>query len=329
MLEIRKLLNIMGVSGYETNIREYIIQSICKFTDEVEVDSIGNVIARIRGTGENKKKSVVISAHIDEIGIQVKSIRYDGKIKFRALGSLKVKNLIMRKIAFKNGVVGIVTCNADISNIGPRDVEALEIDCCFTNRSQAEKMITIGEVGTFHTEYFENKDFIISKAIDNRVGCWILLNLIKNLKKQKHDITFIFTVQEEVGFKGIKVAIKNIRPDIAIVVDTVSIENIEGLDLGDGVAIKISDSLTICNEELVERLKKLAKDYNINTQLEVTDNGGTELSVIDESHNGVKAVGLSIPIKYGHSANSIVNKNDILGCAKLLNRFIESTDTFL
>lgn len=324
MLQFEKLLNIFGVSGYEADIRNYIIQNISKLSNKIIMDNVGNIIVKFRSINNVNKKNIVIAAHMDEVGVKVKEIKEDGNIKFSELGSLKVRNLLMNKIIFKNGVVGVITSEYTMKDIKPRDMEALGIDCGFLNKNEAEKAIDIGEVGTFYNDYFENEDIIISKAIDNRVGCWVLLNLIENFSVSNDDITFIFTCQEEVGFKGMEFVIGSINPDIVIDIDTISVENIRELQLGKGPTIKICDSLTNCSEELISKFKKISKEYSINTQLEITDNGGTELSVIKQKCNNVKLIGLSVPIKYGHSANSIVNKSDILECIRLLNVFIKS-----
>lgn len=324
MLQFEKLLNIFGVSGHEADVRNYIIQNISNISNKVTVDNIGNIIVKFEEENSTKRKNIIIAAHMDEVGIKVKEIKENGNIKFNELGSLKVRNLLMNKIIFKNGVVGVITSEYNMRDIKPRDMEALEIDCGFLDKNEAETLINIGQIGTFYNHYFENEDIIISKAIDNRVGCWILFNLIKNFSISNNNIIFIFTCKEEVGFKGMEYVIGRINSDIVIDIDTISVENIKDLQLGKGPTIKISDSLTNCDKELIDKFKKISKEYNINTQLEITDNGGTELSVINQKCNSVKLIGLSVPIKYGHSANSIVNKRDILECERLLNIFIKN-----
>lgn len=322
MIKIKELSNTISISGYEKTINDIINNELRGHHIAVTNDNIGNLIGFIKGKGKNKKKILVL-AHMDEVGIQITNIKEDGKIKFKSVGSVKKNRLLFQRIIFRNGLIGIVAPeNANI-NADQRDLEELCIDCGFSSKKEANNLINIGEVGTFYNNYIENGNIIMSKSLDNRLGCFVLLDAIDNLKDLDNDVYFVFTTQEEVGLKGAKVISNALKPDIAISVDTISVEGIEQLEIGKGVTIKISDSLTICNEELVEILKNIAVKDNILVQLEVTDNGGTELGVIDESNNGVKVAGLSIPIRYAHTANSIANKNDVLECSKLLRRFIE------
>lgn len=321
-MDIKELLDTVSVSGYEKLISNIISNRLLKKDITVNSDNIGNLIGFIEGKKENKK-TILVLAHMDEVGIQVTSIKEDGRIKFRSLGSLKKNSLLFQKVIFRNGLSGIIVPESINVNLDQRDLEELFIDCGYSSKKEISNLINIGEVGTFHNNYTENENTIISKSLDNRLGCFVLIDVIQSIKDLNNDVYFVFTVQEEVGLKGAKVISNKLKPDIAIVIDTISVENVEQLDIGKGISIKISDGLTICNEELVEKLKDISRRNNINTQLEVTDNGGTELGVVDESNGGVKVVGLSIPIRYGHTANSIANKNDVFECSKLLRRFIE------
>lgn len=321
-MDIKALLDTVSVSGYEKLISNIVSNKLVEKAIAVKNDNIGNLIGFIESKKENKK-NILVLAHMDEVGIQVTNFKEDGRIKFRSLGSLKKNSLLFQKVIFRNGLAGIIVPQSINVNSDQRDLEELCIDCGYSSKEEISNLINIGEVGTFHNNYIENENIIISKSLDNRLGCFVLLDVIENLKDLNNDVYFVFTAQEEVGLKGAKVIGNTLKPDIAIVIDTISVENIEQLEVGKGVSIKISDSLTICNEELVEKLKSIATKNNILVQLEATDNGGTELGVIDESNNGVKVAGLSIPIRYAHTSNSIANKNDVLECSKLLRRFIE------
>lgn len=322
MKRIKRLLEIIGVTGYEDEIRKYIINEIKNSIDQIEIDNMGNIIACKKGNGKSKKKLMIV-AHMDEIGIQITSFSQDGKVRFKTLGSLKTDNLYMNKIMFRNGEVGIVSSDNDIKNVGIKQFESLYIDCGYRSQKEVGNVLEIGEVGTFYNQYYEKNNIIMGKAIDNRVGCYVLIELINKMSNIKDDIYFVFSTQEEFGLKGIKAATSKIQPDLAIGIDTISVENLEDIELGKGVAIKISDSMTICDENLVKQFKQIAYNYKILTQLEVSNVGATELGVIDESSTGVRVVGLSIPIRYGHTAQAIVNKADIKSCSLILEKFFE------
>jgi len=322
-MQLEKLSSIIGVSGYEENICKFIVEYIDKFVDNIEIDNIGNIIVKIEGKKDKKKKIMIIS-HMDEVGLQVTSILNDGRLKVKSLGSLKITNLYMQRIVFRNNEQGIVYCDNNINNIGIRDIGELVIDCGYSSYLEAVNKISLGEVGTFLNNYREGYNTIIGKALDNRIGCSILIKIIEEKLQYDNDIYFVFTSKEEIGLKGARVATNNIKPDIAVVIDTISTEYIKNIAIGNGVAIKISDSLSICNEKLVNKLKEISNTKNILTQFEVTDCGASELGVIDESGNGVKVCGLSIPIMYGHTANCLANKKDINSCLQLMKEFLSS-----
>lgn len=321
-MELKELTYAKSTTGYEKEIRETIKTEISLYMKNIKEDSIGNLIA-------NKDNTIgiqiMVAAHMDEVGIQITSITQDGKLNFKSLGSLKVSSLLFQKIEFRNGVIGIVNSDNDKCNLDQRDMTSLYVDCGFSSKEEAENNIEIGEVGTFYNSYIEQNGKIISKAIDNRAGCYVLIEALKKVKAPSaKNLNFVFSVQEEIGLKGIKVAANNIKPDIAVVIDTISVENMDNLSIGGGVAIKISDQLSICDEELVNKLKNIAKENNIKYQLEVSDNGACELGVIDDLGLGTRIVGLSIPIKYAHTANSLVDKKDIQSTIELLIKFLES-----
>lgn len=313
-------LKEIAISGYEKTIINNLLNKL-KEKESIKVDSLGNLIVFKKGMDSSKK--VLLLAHIDEVGIQITDIKQDGRATFKGIGSLKKNNILFQKIQFRNNLVGIIVPITTNINEDQRDFDDLCIDFGYNNKSETEKNINIGEVGTFFNNVIQHNDIIISKALDNRLGCSILLKIIDSFSDYKYDTYIVFTVQEEIGLKGAKVIANTIEPDIAIDIDTISVENIEQLDIGKGVCIKISDSLTICNEDLVEKFKDISKKNDIPVQFEVTDNGGTQLGVIDESGKGVKVAGLSIPIKYGHTANSIANIDDFHSCFRLLKNFLE------
>lgn len=321
-MQIKKLVKCDGVSGYENEVRKVIIDSITDFVDEIYTDNIGNITAIKKGIYKKNKKKILIITHMDEVGIQITSIKNDGKVKFKALGSLKVSNLHGQRIKLSKDLVGLVVSELEFSNIDTRDTESLSIDFGFNSKKDAMEYIDIGAVGVFLDNYIENESTIISKAIDNRVSCSLSIKLIEELQEFKNDIYFTFTVQEEIGLKGAKVVGNKINPDIGIVIDTIDIQNVNNIELGEGPAIKISDSLTICDSDIVNDLKTICHSNGINYQLEVSDVGGTELFALEELGKDIKCAAISIPVKYSHTSSSIIKKSDVHSSYELIKAFL-------
>lgn len=182
-----------------------------------------------------------------------------------------------------------------------------------------EEDVEIGEVFSFDSNLIETENFYRGKAIDNRISCFCLYNLITEQIKIKADIYFIFSVQEEINMRGIRVAKSSIQPDLFINVDVSPECENNSLIIGEGVGIKLSDSIGISDTEIVNFTKKICLKNNIKYQIEVSDCGTTELILTNEIDYGSKDIGISIPCKYMHTANTIVHKEDIKSCIKLLN----------
>ncbi len=327
---LKKLCAVSSVSGYESAIGEYIEKQIVKNVDSTEFDSLGNLIACVKGHGENKKK-IMCAAHMDEIGLQVIKLTSEGFAKVRTLGGVSPVISYMQRVLFENGAIGVVSnfkCASDINN---KDYSQCYIDFGVNSIEKVKELVDIGDVATFVGDYVElSNKRVMSKALDNRVGCYIQIKAIEALAKEKpyHDCYFVFTVQEEVGLKGARVVSEYIRPDIGIAIDITGSFDVPGdmegnAVMGKGAAIKISDASVICDRTLVKRMTECAKSEVIPYQLDVMTGGGTDAGAINVSGQGVKALGISIPTRYGHSPNSIVSLDDVASCHHLLSAFLK------
>ncbi len=204
------------------------------------------------------------------------------------------------------------------------------IDIGSTSKEDAEKYIGIGDCAAFIGEYHSiNEDIVMSKALDDRAGCHIMIEALKKIKNNQHDLYFVFTVQEEVGLRGgATVAAEQIRPDLGIALDITGSFDIPGDEyghavIGGGAAIKMADASVLCDQVLVEAMIDCAKREGIPYQLDVLKNGGTDAGAINRSRYGVKSLGISIPTRYGHSPSSMVSLKDIDACIRLLKSFLE------
>ena len=316
---LKKLVNAYGPSGREDIIRELIKDEITPYVDEVYTDTIGNLIAHKKGSG----KKIMLAAHMDEIGICVTYIEDNGFLRFCAVGGLYEKDLNARKVIFKNGIVGVIGIDEDNKD---KKITKMFIDIGTKSGEETEKIISIGDIAVFCGDFVQQNDILISKAMDNRAGCYVLIESIKNIKSQ-NDLYFVFTVQEEVGLRGAKTSAFGIMPDYAIAVDVTDVgdtpENIKiDTKLGGGACIKVMDKSVLCDSFVRSLLIELAKSNKINYQLEVMTDGGTDAGAISLTGAGVRTGGVSIPTRYIHSPSEMISKKDLQDCINLLTVFM-------
>lgn len=331
---IKDLTQAFGVSGHEKKVSDIIIDNIKSYVDEITVDALGNVIALKRGNGIDKKK-IMISAHMDEIGFAVMSITEKGFIKVRPLGGVSIFTSFSNKLRFKNGTIGAILSDGDISEIKNNDVGRLYVDIGANSKEEALKYVSIGETAAYVSEYYElPNNRIMTKALDDRIGCYIAIETLKKVNNVYNDIYCVFSVQEEVGIRGAKVAANRIKPDIGVAVDITGSFDVPGTGdqgnvvLGKGAAIKLMDASVICDEYLISVAIDTAKEGNIAYQMEVLAAGGTDANAINQSNDGVRAIGISIPTRYGHGPVSMVDLFDVNCCIDLLAGYVNKKFIF-
>ncbi|MGF7057656.1 M42 family metallopeptidase [Brassicibacter mesophilus] len=329
---LRELSQAFGVSGYEKEVREIIKNCVKNHVDNIFVDALGNLIAYKKGIGGNKKK-IMLAAHMDEIGMQVTKIEENGMIKLKSLGFLWIPITYMNRVKFRNGTIGIVSSTIMIENV-KNDFTKLYVDIGTKSKEETLKHVKVGDVASYIGEYIELKnDNITAKALDDRIGCYILIETLKEIETPYNDCYFVFTVQEELGCRGSIVTAERIKPDIGIAVDITPAHDypcdLEGSNaVGEGTAIKISDPSVICDEYLVSEIIKCCEEHNLKYQLDVIDKGGTDASSINRSYYGVKAAGVSTVLRYPHSPNAIANMKDIETSINLLAKYVDRTFDF-
>ena len=329
---LRKLTQAFGVSGYEKEIRETIKEMVKGYGDEITVDALGNLIVYKKGIGENKKK-IMASAHMDEIGFQVVNIDDKGFIKVRGLGGIPVTATVMNRIIFKNGTIGMVSNSAKIEDV-KNDIKKLYVDIGAQTKAETLKFVKVGDVASYVGEYVELKDNnVTGKAMDDRIGCYIMIEALKKIENPYNDLYFVFSVQEEVGLRGATVAAERINPDLGIAIDvTIANDFPEAPQvssaLGEGTAIKVSDGSVICNEYLVEEMVKCCEENTIKYQLDVIDGGGTDAGAINRSNFGVRATGISVATRYVHGPNCVVNMKDTEASIDLLSKYVNRVFDF-
>ncbi|MBS7297690.1 MAG: M42 family metallopeptidase [Eubacteriales bacterium] len=318
---LERLTQSFGPSGREKEITQVISEYVTPFSDEVYTDALGNLIAHKKGNG----KKIMLAAHMDEIGVAVTYIDEKGFLRFSKIGGLYQRRLLNRRVRFSNGFTGVIDTE---ENNKDYNIQKMYIDIGATDREQAEKMVSVGDMAVFEGEYKEEYGVIISKALDNRAGCYILIKVLEQIKSE-NDIYFCFTSQEEVGLRGAKAAAYSVNPEYALAVDVTDTGDTPNcpkmaVNLGGGAAVKVMDRSVITNPDVRIKLIELAKKNNIPYQLEIMTDGGTDAGAIHTSREGVKTGGVSVPTRYIHSPSEMVSKKDLEACIKLIKAFCES-----
>ncbi len=329
---LEKLINAFGVSGYEKEIRTVIREEIKELAEEITVDALGNLIVYKAGIGDNKKK-IMASAHMDEIGFQVVKIEDKGNIRVRALGGIPVIGTTMNRVKFRNGIIGLVASTIKEKEL-TTDTKKLYIDIGASSKEEAEKYLKVGDVAAYVGDYAELKENnVTGKALDDRIGCYILIEALKKINKPYNDLYFVFSTQEEVGLRGATVAANRINPDLGIALDVTIANDFPNCPEGSnkvsgGTAIKVSDGSVICNEYLVEEMISCAKENNIKYQLDVIDGGGTDAGAINKSNFGVRATGISVATRYVHGPNALISIDDTNASIELLAKYVDREFNF-
>ena len=313
---LKKLTQINAPSGNEEALREFIKSEAKNKCDEIKTDALGNLTLIKYGTAKDKKK-VMLAAHMDEIGIIVKHIDKNGFLRFDAIGGLYTHQLVGRRVQFMNGIIGVIGCE--------EEKEKPTLDKLFIDVGDASK-IQVGDMAVFCGEVYINGDTIISKALDNRAGCYILLKALDKLN-DKNDGYLTFTVQEEVGLRGAGAAAYDIEPDFAIAVDVTDTGDtpkapLMDVKMGKGAAVKIMDSSILCDAYLRNFMISTAKKNNIPYQAEIMADGGTDAGKIHITRSGIKTGGISVPTRYIHSPSEMASISDIEACIDLLSAVV-------
>lgn len=319
--QIRQLVQLNGVSGNEHAVAEYIKGQILPYVDKVYEDTLGNLVAIRKGEGPK----VMLMAHMDEIGLVATFVDEKGFVRVAAAGGVSPKEIIGRPVVFENGVMGVFTCGTKEKDPALKDCF---VDIGAVDKAEALRRIEIGMTASFVSQTFQTCNRIVSNALDNRLGCYCLIETLRRIKNCTCELYAVFTVQEEVGLRGAKVSGFEIAPEIAIAVDvTLSGDHPDADEtsaaLGKGAAIKIRDRSAICNKEIVEDLENLASRKGIAVQRDVLSAGGTDIGSVQLLGKGVQVGGISIPIRYCHSAIEMADRGDIEATIGLLTSYLE------
>jgi putative aminopeptidase FrvX len=314
---IRKLTEAYGPSGREAAVRDIIRAEIGKAV-ETRVDAMGSLIAHRPGKGGRR---VMLASHMDEIGVVVTHVDQKGFLRFGNVGGVRPMPLAGSRIQFANGVTGVIGMEKleDPNKVPGMDKFYIDVGA----DESAPPKVKVGDIACFARPFEELGGRLVAKAMDDRIGCAILIQLLKELKKSPHDIFFVFTVQEEVGLRGAATSAFGVEPDLALAVDiTLTGDTPEcppmAVRLGGGPAIKVKDSGMIAHGGVKDWLVRTAEISTIPFQLEVLTGGSTDAMAMQTSRAGVPAGCVSIPTRYAHSPSEMIDYGDVQNTVKLL-----------
>ncbi len=325
---IKDLTAVMGASGDEYDIREEIRKHINNDTYVVTTDSIGSLYAVRKATKSEKK--IMVTAHMDELGFMVTSVTDSGMLKIKALGGFDDRVLPSKSVRVgKNkipGVVGLKPVHLQEGDEKKQNakMKQLLVDIGCFNKEEAEKLVSPGDYVYYESEFVDMGNGIIkSKALDNRTGCGVLIEVLK----EEFDFTLqgCFTVQEEVGLRGAGIAAYNLKPDIALVLEGTTCSDVPGEEehkvvtrLGQGPAVSIIDRYSYSNRRLVDLILETAKDNNIKVQIREGVGGGNDSGKIQTSLEGIPTAMIAIPCRYIHSPSSVMSMDDFDNTVRLV-----------
>jgi putative aminopeptidase FrvX len=335
---LEKLSVACGVAGREEDVRNLLIKMLEPYADEVKVDKMDNVIAVKKGTKEKPK--VMLAAHMDEVGLMIKTITKEGFLQFTKMGGIDDRILLAQEVrvlcekAVLPGVIGSkpphIQKEEERKKIVPFD--EMFIDIGAENREDVKAMgVKIGDPVAFNGNYFRiGKDTVLGKAFDDRTGCAVMVETLKQLGETDCTVYAVGTVQEEVGLRGAATAAFGVDPDVGIALDVTIAGDVPGVrefdtsvKMGKGPALSVSDSGLITHPKVLRWLIETASQNGIDYQLETGLLGTTDAARMALTRQGVPSGTISIPARYIHSPVGLVSMKDLENCAKLAALAVE------
>ena len=317
---LQTLCETNGISGDESSVRTLILDIIKPYADDIRTDALGNILVHKKGRKPAKAK-LMLSAHMDEVGLMVIDITSEGYLKFDEVGGIDRRVLVGKRVWVGEnkicGVIGIKPVHltkGDESSAIPEYSE-MYIDIGADSREEALKYVSYGDSVCFDSAFTETKNAIQSKAIDDRFGCMVLIELLKS--DLEYDVDVAFVVQEEVGLHGAKTAAYTLDPQFALVVETTTAADIPEIDsskqvcqLGEGAVISVMDRRTIYDKVMVKLAFDAAEEIGVKAQYKRAVAGGNDAGVIHQSRGGVRTLAVSLGCRYLHAPSCVASKDD-------------------
>lgn len=330
---LKKLCLCSGISGDEGEVRDIILGEIKGFADEIKIDNLGNILVKKKGKNPSAAR-LMLSAHMDEVGLMITEITGEGFLKFDEVGGIDRRVLLGEHVLIGknriNGIIGIKPIHltkGDEKSSVPSYSE-MYIDIGAESREQALEYVCPGDSVCFVPNFRENGFTITSKAIDDRFGCCVLIEMIKS--ELEYDMDFVFAVQEEVGLRGAKVAAYSIDPEFALVIETTTAADIPEIEptkqvctLGEGAVVSVMDRTTIYDKGLVKAAFETADEIGVKAQYKRAVAGGNDAGIIHKSNGGIRTLAISLACRYLHAPNCVANKSDCESVMLLAHKMAE------
>jgi putative aminopeptidase FrvX len=323
---LEKLSNANGVTGRENEVRELMKKYLKPYVDEAREDKLGNLITFKKG--KKDAPTVMLAAHMDEIGLMIKNIKKKGFLQFTKIGGIDDRILLAQKVIVHtdkgplNGFTGCKPVHIQSEAEKKKVIEAdkMFIDVGAKNKEEAEKMgIQVGDVVSFDTKFARlGNGVVLGKAFDDRVGCAMMIETVKRLQKVDCNLYAVGTIQEEVGLRGATIAAFQVAPDVGIVLESTVAGDMPGVGEGEapakmreGPVITVADAGLIAHPKVLRLLIDSAKENSIPYQLETGIRGATDAARIALSREGVPSGIIAVPARYIHSPAAILNIDDV------------------
>ena len=325
---IQRITEVTGPSGYEGAVRDMVRGEIEGLVDDIRVDAMGNLIARKGVKGEGGLR-IMLSAHMDEIGVVATHIDEKGFVRFSAIGGVRPYNCIGGRVRFMNGARGLISVER-LEGAQIPGIENLYIDLGATSREDCP--VRVGDLGGFERPFLEIGTRLVSKAMDDRISVAVLIEALRKIGAYSgpNELYFVFSTQEEVGCRGATTAAYGVDPEIGLSVDVTGTGDTPrgsrmAVSLGKGPAIKVRDGGMLSDPRIVRWMEQVAEAEGLPYQLEVLEGGTTDARSIQLARAGVPVGCLSIPTRYIHSPSEMVDFNDVQQSVDLLAALVVST----
>lgn len=324
---MKNLTETYGPSGEEGAIRDLLKEMVKDKADQLYEDSLGNLF--VLRDGPSPK--IMVSAHMDEIGIIVTNIDENGFLRIAPVGGVAPRLLLGQRLSFRDGTLGTVY-HEKLKDIKELDWNKLYLDIGQTDAASASALVKIGDQACLDQPFktLPGGRFM-AKAMDDRAGCAVLVETIRRLPAElPQAVCFLFSIQEEVGLRGAKTAAYHYEPDyglavdVTLVGDTPKAQNM-AVSLGKGPAIKVKDNSVLCHPAIKKLMVETAEKNKIPYQLEVLEHGGTDTGAIHLSRGGVPSGAISIPCRYVHTPSEMIDSGDLKLAVDLLYNLLTTS----
>ena len=332
---VKELCLLNGVSSGEDEVRDFLMERCRPYAASMRVDALGNLIVFKQGEKSTGSR-LMLTAHMDEVGFIVNDITEDGHLKFAPVGGIDPRVVIGKRVSVgrdkRPGAIGLKAYHlvSDEEEKRVPDFEDLYIDIGAKDRADAQTVVSLGDLVAFESDAVEfGSGMLKAKALDDRVGCAVMLQLIE--EELPMDCTFVFSAQEEVGTRGAFGAAFSVTPEIALVLEGTTAADLPGTDghrrvaaPGKGPVLSFMDSGTVYDRGLFELLRDLAEQHNIPWQSKNYTSGGNDSSAIQRTKDGVRVAAVSAPVRYLHTPSSVACCQDLVHMHTLVKHFIEA-----